>query len=232
MITIRKSDERGRAWHGWLESRHTFSFASYHDPMHMGFRSLRVINEDKVEAGKGFAAHSHRDMEIISYVVEGSLEHRDSMGNGSVVRRGDVQLMRAGIGVTHSEYNHSRESPLHFLQIWIVPDQTGLAPAYEQLHFTPDELTNTLRCVVSPQADPASLRIHQDASMFVGLLDAGSEVGRELVPGRHAWIQIVSGKARVGGAAVEAGDGAAVRDESHINIEAEAATELLFFDLA
>jgi redox-sensitive bicupin YhaK (pirin superfamily) len=238
MITLRKAAERGRAYHGWLESRHTFSFGDYHDPMHMGFRALRVLNEDTVEAGKGFAAHSHRDMEILSYVLEGGLEHRDSMGNGSVIRRGDVQLMRAGIGVTHSEFNHSHQSPVHFLQIWIVPDEAGLAPAYEQLSFTPEELHNVLRLVGARDGGPRALHIHQDVSMYAAILDAGSVVTHDLRAGRHAWIQIARGTADLNGIAgsrvdtrLEQGDGAAASGEELLEIRAETPCELLLFDL-
>ena len=232
MITLRRSGERGHAYHGWLDSRHTFSFASYQDPMHMGFRALRVINEDIVEGGKGFAAHSHRDMEIISYVLDGALEHRDDMGNGSVVRRGDVQLMRAGTGVTHSEYNQSRTEPVHFLQIWIVPDTNGLPPAYGQVHFESDELQGALVCVASREGGGRALQVHQDVSMHAGLLAAGTTVSHDLRPGRHAWIQIARGTADVGGERLAEGDGAAVTGEARIEIRAESACEILLFDLA
>ncbi|HXC50624.1 MAG TPA: pirin family protein [Candidatus Limnocylindrales bacterium] len=238
MITVRRSADRGRAYHGWLDSRHTFSFGDYHDPMHMGFRALRVLNEDRVEPGKGFAAHSHRDMEIISYVLEGALEHRDSMGTGSVIVPGDVQLMRAGHGVTHSEYNHSRQEPVHFLQIWIVPDTAGLTPAYEQLHFEAEVLRNALVCVASNAPGEGSLHVHQDVSMHAAILDPASSVRREIAPGRHAWIQIARGQATVRGAAegsdvgLGEGDGAAVSGESLVEIVAGNSCELLLFDLA
>jgi len=238
VITVRRSADRGRAYHGWLDSRHTFSFGDYHDPMHMGFRALRVLNEDRVEPGKGFAAHSHRDMEIISYVLEGALEHRDSMGTGSVIVPGDVQLMRAGHGVTHSEYNHSRQEPVHFLQIWIVPDTAGLTPAYEQLHFEAEVLRNALVCVASNAPGEGSLHVHQDVSMHAAILDPASSVRREIAPGRHAWIQIARGQATVRGAAegsdvgLGEGDGAAVSGESLVEIVAGNSCELLLFDLA
>jgi quercetin 2,3-dioxygenase len=231
VITTRKAADRGHAMHGWLDSRHTFSFASYHDSRHMGYGPLRVINEDRVEPGKGFAAHSHRDMEIISYVLEGALEHRDSMGNGSVIRPGDVQVMRAGTGVTHSEYNHSREEWVHFLQIWIVPDTPKLAPAYGQRHFTEEDRRGLLRLVVSRDGRDGSLPIQQDASMYASILEGGTGVRHELAPGRCAWVQMIRGRAEVGGQALEAGDGAAIRDESLIDIRATASSELLLFDL-
>jgi len=232
MIEIRKSADRGHAAHGWLESRHTFSFADYHDPRHMGFRALRVINEDRVEPGKGFATHSHRDMEIVSYVLEGALEHRDSMGNGSVIRPGDVQLMRAGTGVTHSEYNESRQSPVHFLQIWVLPDRQGLEPAYGQRHFSVEQRRNTLRLVVSPDGRDSSLRIHQDVAIYAVVLEAGTTVTHSLAPGRHAWVQVARGEALLNGVRMEEGDGAAASDEVALEIRAQNASEFLLFDLA
>lgn len=231
MITIRKSSERGHAMHGWLDSRHTFSFAGYQDPEHMGFGPLRVINEDRVEPGKGFAAHSHRDMEIVSYVLEGALEHRDSMGNGSVIQPGDVQMMRAGTGVTHSEYNHSKHEPVHFLQIWIVPDTAGLAPAYGQRHFSEDERRGRLRLVASSDGRDGSLQVRQDASMYASMLDAGASVKHDLAPGRRAWVQMIRGRADVGGSTLEGGDGAAIEGETSVAIRADASCELLLFDL-
>ena len=231
MITIRKSDDRGHAMHGWLDSRHTFSFADYRDERHMGFGPLRVINEDRVEPGKGFAAHSHRDMEIVSYVLEGALEHRDSLGTGSVIRPGDVQTMRAGTGVTHSEYNHSKQEWVHFLQIWIVPDTKGLEPAYGQRHFSEDERRGTLRLVASRDGRDGSLEIHQDASIYASILDAGSGVKHELAPGRRAWVQLIRGRAEVGARVLDGGDGAAIEDETSVTIRAEQGSELLLFDL-
>jgi redox-sensitive bicupin YhaK (pirin superfamily) len=231
MITIRKSADRGQAMHGWLDSRHTFSFADYRDARHMGFGPLRVINEDRVEPGKGFAAHSHRDMEIVSYVLDGALEHRDSMGNGSVIRPGDVQTMRAGTGVTHSEYNHSRQDWVHFLQIWIVPDTPGLPPAYGQKHFPEDERRGRLRLVASRDGRDGSLEIHQDASIYASILDAGSSVTHELAAGRRAWVQMIRGRAEVGIRVLDGGDGAAIEDETSIAIRAEQGSELLLFDL-
>lgn len=232
MIQLRKSEERGHARHGWLDSRHTFSFAEYHDPAHMGFRALRVINEDRVEGGKGFSDHSHRDMEIVSYVLDGALEHGDSMGNGSVIRPGDVQMMRAGTGVTHREHNHSKTAPVHFLQIWILPDRQGLAPAYGQQHFPEEQRRNTLKLVVSGDGRDGSLQIHQDASIFASILDAGAAVTHEIGSGRHAWIQVVSGDASVNGVAVSGGDGVAVSDEDRVGIKAASRCEFLLFDLA
>jgi redox-sensitive bicupin YhaK (pirin superfamily) len=212
-------------------SRHTFSFADYRDSRHMGFGPLRVINEDRVEPGKGFAAHSHRDMEIVSYVLEGALEHRDSLGNGSVIRPGDVQTMRAGTGVTHSEYNHSRQDWVHFLQIWILPDTPGLPPAYGQQHFSEEERRGTLKLVASRDGRDGSLEIHQDASMYASILDAGSSVKHDLAPGRRAWVQMIRGRAEVGIRVLDGGDGAAIEDESSVTIRAEQGSELLLFDL-
>jgi len=232
MITVRKSDERGHARHGWLDSRHTFSFGEYYDPRHMGFRALRVINEDRVQPSKGFATHSHRDMEIVSYVLEGALEHKDSMGTGSVIRPGDVQLMRAGTGVTHSEYNHSAEVLVHFLQIWILPDRAGLAPAYEQANFPAEQRRHRLKLVASSAGRDGSLPIHQDVAMYAGLLDAGDEIAHSLAPGRHAWVQVIRGALRINGIDLAGGDGAAISNESTCRIAADAATELLLFDLA
>jgi len=232
MITIRKSFERGHAQHAWLESRHTFSFAEYHDPAHMGFGALRVINEDKVAPGKGFADHSHRDMEIVSYVLDGALEHRDSMGTGSVIRPGDVQLMRAGTGVTHSEYNHSAADPVHFLQIWILPARTALEPAYAQRHFPVTERRNALRLVASPDGRESSLQIRQDMTMHAAVLEAGKTVTHVLEPGRQAWVQVARGRIRINGQEIAAGDGAAIRDEKQIEIRGESPAEVLLFDLA
>jgi redox-sensitive bicupin YhaK (pirin superfamily) len=232
MIRIRKAHDRGHAQHGWLDSRHTFSFADYHDPKQMGFRSLRVINEDRVQPGKGFATHSHRDMEILSVVLEGALEHADSMGNGSVIRPGDVQLMRAGTGVTHSEYNHSQEAIVHFLQIWILPDQENLEPAYEQRHFPLAERLDGLRLVASRDGREASVRVHQDADLYATVLADGRSVKHALADGRHAWVQMARGRARLGGHALEEGDGAAVSEESAIELTAQGRAEILLFDLA
>jgi redox-sensitive bicupin YhaK (pirin superfamily) len=231
MIEVRRAAERGHAQHGWLESAHSFSFAAYHDPRHMGFRSLRVINEDRVEPGKGFDTHSHSDMEIISYVLEGALEHADSMQNGSVIRPGDVQLMRAGTGVTHSEYNHSHKEQVHFLQIWILPDELGLEPAYEQRHFPIESRRNQLRLAASRDGRDDSIRIHQDADLYLAILDAQASVRHPLPDERYAWIQMARGAATVNGQALGAGDGAAVHRESTIELVSDEGAELLLFDL-
>jgi redox-sensitive bicupin YhaK (pirin superfamily) len=232
VIALRRASERGHARHGWLESFHTFSFADYHDPEHMGFRTLRVVNEDRVQPGRGFAAHSHRDMEIVSYVVDGALEHADDTGGGSVIRPGDVQLMRAGRGVTHSEFNPSQTEPVHFLQIWILPDRPGLEPAYDQRHFPREQRLGTLCLAVSPDGREGSLRIAQDAFVFASLLGAGQRVHRALAPGRGAWLQLVRGDVRVEGERLEAGDGASLVGEPGVTVEAARPSELLLFDLA
>lgn len=231
MIQIRKANERGHAHHGWLESYHTFSFADYHDPKQMGFRTLRVINEDRVQPGKGFPTHSHRDMEIISYVLDGALEHKDSMGNGSVIRPGDLQLMRAGTGVTHSEYNASNEQVVHFLQIWVLPDEQGLAPAYEQRHFPIDARRNTLLPVVSRHGRTGALHIHQDAEVYASILEQGHSVSYVLAENRHVWLQLVHGSVRLNDVVMQEGDGVAVTGESHLEISADATSEFLLFDL-
>lgn len=232
MITIRRSEDRGHANHGWLDSFHTFSFADYYDPSHMGFRALRVINEDRVQPSRGFGTHSHRDMEIVTYIIAGALEHRDSMDNGSVIRPGDLQLMRAGTGVTHSEFNHSDSEPVHLLQIWILPDRADLAPAYEEKHFPVDQRRDVLRLVVSPDGRDGSLHIHQDAEIRAGILGAGTVVEHALKPGRHAWVQMVDGSADVNGVKLEAGDGAAASNETMLRIASTHGCELLLFDLA
>jgi quercetin 2,3-dioxygenase len=231
MIRIRKADERGRSRLSWLESYHTFSFGQYYDPQYQGFRALRVINEDRVQPGQGFSTHSHRDMEIISYVLAGALAHRDSMGNGSVIRPGDVQLMRAGTGVTHSEYNPSSEGLVHFLQIWILPDEQGLAPAYEQRYFPVETRRNVLRLIVSSDGRDGSLRMHQDAELYATVLESGRSVTHDLAKGRHAWVQVVRGRIRLNGFSLQEGDGAALSDEPQAEITADSKAELLIFDL-
>jgi len=231
MIRIRRSGERGRAEHGWLSSRHTFSFADYHDPEQMGFRDLRVINEDRVQPGKGFGTHAHRDMEILTWVLAGALEHRDSLGNGSTIRPGDAQRMSAGTGVTHSEYNPSPGEPVHFLQIWILPAQPGIPPSYEQKHFPEAERRNALRLLASPDARDGSVRIHQDAAVHAALLDPGNSVRHGLGPGRHAWVQVARGAVDVAGSALHAGDGAALGDETAVELSAREPSEILLFDL-
>jgi redox-sensitive bicupin YhaK (pirin superfamily) len=232
MVSVRLSAERGRSELGWLSSRHTFSFADYRDPRHMGFRSLRVINEDRVQPGAGFPTHGHHDMEIVTYVVEGALEHEDSMGNGSVIRPGEVQRMTAGTGVTHSEYNPSRTEPVHFLQIWILPERQGLAPGYEQRAFPAAELQGRLRVVASRDGRDGAVTVHQDARLFAARLAPGEEIVHALAPGRHAWVQVVRGELALDGTALAAGDGAAVSDTARLALSARASSELLLFDLA
>jgi redox-sensitive bicupin YhaK (pirin superfamily) len=233
MIAIRRSDERGHADHGWLDTRHTFSFADYHDERFMGFSDLRVINEDRVRPGQGFGTHGHRDMEIISYVLEGELAHRDSMGNGSVIRPGEVQRMSAGTGVRHSEMNPSREHPVHFLQIWIIPSQNGLPPSYEQKAFPEAERRGRLRIVASPDGRDGSVTIHQDATLSLALLSSADRVRHEMRPGRVAWVQVARGEVTVNGNSLRAGDGAAVTDETALEITGEGPheAEVLLFDL-
>jgi hypothetical protein len=231
MLTLRKANDRGHANHGWLDSRHTFSFAGYHDPEHMGFRDLRVINEDRVAPARGFGTHAHRDMEIVSYVLAGELAHRDSLGNGSVIRPGDVQRMSAGTGVTHSELNPSQREPVHFLQIWILPEQDGLPPSYEQRHFPAEERTGRLRLVASHDAREGSLRVHQDVDVYASLLGPGDAVTHALRPRRHAWLQLARGRCALNGVPLEAGDGAAVSGETQLRVDGADGAELLLFDL-
>jgi len=232
MITVRRSEERGHFDHGWLDTRHTFSFADYHDPEHTGFRSLRVLNEDRVRPGQGFGTHGHRDMEIVSVVVEGALSHRDSLGVGSTILPGDIQRMSAGTGIRHSESNGSMSEPVHFLQIWILPDREGLAPGYEQKRFGEEEKRGRLRLVASPDGAEGSLTIHQDARIYSTFLPAGTEVRHGLAPGRHAWLQVVRGALALNGQPLRAGDGAAVSDEAALAVRAVEDAEALLFDLA
>ncbi|NTV01328.1 MAG: pirin family protein [Chlorobiaceae bacterium] len=232
MITIRKASDRGHEEHGWLDTRHTFSFADYHDPAHMGFRSLRVINEDRVMPGQGFGTHPHRDMEIISYVLEGALEHRDSMGNGTVIRPGEVQRMSAGSGVTHSEFNHSEHEPVHFFQIWILPEKRGLLPGYEQKRFPAEERRGRFRLVASRDGREGALVINQDASIHSAILEPGESVSFTLASGRHAWLQVARGSVELNGLALEAGDGAAASEEPLLTVVGGALSELILFDLA
>jgi len=231
MITIRRSEDRGLAEHGWLTSQHTFSFADYYDPGHMGFRDLRVINEDWVAPGKGFPTHPHRDMEIITYVLDGALEHKDSMGNGSVIRPNEVQRMTAGTGVTHSEQNASRTEAVHLLQIWILPERGDLRPSYEQRLFSIDEKRGRLRLVASRDGREGSVTVHQDAALFASVLEPGQEVVHALARGRHAWVQVARGAVTVGDSALEEGDAAAVSDEAGVTIRAREPSEILLFDL-
>jgi redox-sensitive bicupin YhaK (pirin superfamily) len=227
MLTLRKARDRGHANHGWLVSRHTFSFADYMDPAHMGFSVLRVINEDRVAPGQGFPTHGHRDMEIISYVLEGALSHKDSMGNGSVIRPGDVQRMSAGTGVTHSEYNGSEKEGVHFLQIWILPEKRGIAPGYEQKHFSEDDRRGAWRLVASPDAAGGSLKIHQDARIYSALVDG--TLDHAIAPGRRAWLQVARGKVQVGELELREGDGLAVENEASLKVSGSG--EALLFDL-
>ena len=232
MITVRRAQDRGHANHGWLDSHHTFSFADYYDPAQMGFRALRVINEDRVAPGAGFGTHSHRDMEIVSYVLEGGLAHKDSMGTGSTLRPGDVQRMSAGTGVAHSEFNASKTEPVHFLQIWILPERPGIAPSYEERRFPATERQGRLRLVASPDGREGALTVHQDAAIYAGLLATGERAELSLRPGRHAWVQVARGEVKLGDETLRAGDGAAVSGESLLALEGVQPAELLVFDVA
>ncbi len=230
MIHVRKADERGHFDHGWLDTYHTFSFADYYDSEHMGFRALRVINEDRVRGGRGFGTHGHRDMEIISYVLEGALGHRDSMGTDGVIRPGEVQRMSAGTGVMHSEMNASERELVHFLQIWILPERNGIKPGYEQKNFGDDEKRGKLRVVASPDAREGSLKIHADVSLYTTLLGDGESVTHDFAQGRYGWVQVARGEAEVNGEKLNAGDGAAIANESRVTITGKDA-EVLLFDL-
>ena len=232
MLTVRPASERGHAEHGWLDSHHSFSFADYYDPKQMGFRALRVINEDRVAPARGFGTHPHRDMEIISYVLEGGLAHRDSIGTGSTIRPGDVQRMSAGSGVSHSEFNASESDPVHFLQIWLVPAQRGIDPSYEQKTFTEQDKRGRLRVVASPDGRDGSVTIHTDAVLYAGLFGSGEAAELTLAAGRHAWVQVARGKLRVNGRELAAGDGAAISDVSKLSVEGIEDAEVLAFDLA
>jgi quercetin 2,3-dioxygenase len=232
MITVRHSDERGVANLGWLDSRHTFSFGHYFDPQHMGVGPLRVINEDRVRPGAGFDTHGHRDMEIISYVLEGALEHKDSIGTGSVIRPGDVQVMSAGSGIRHSEFNHSKQEPVHFLQIWVLPDREGISPRYDQKTFSELEKSRRLRLIGSPDGREGSIIIHQDVEIFAALMNAGDAVTRAFAVGRRGWVQVVRGTGEVNGRPVRAGDGVALEDEATLAVTSRADdSEFLVFDL-
>lgn len=231
MMNVRPSEARGHANHGWLDSRHTFSFADYHDPAHMGFRALRVINEDRVAPRSGFGTHPHRDMEIITYVLSGQIEHRDSMGSVGVLRAGELQRMTAGTGVLHSEKNETGEE-LHFLQIWILPERKGLTPSYEQKAFTERERQGRFRVVVSPDGGEGSLKVHQDMRLYSTLLGGGQRVEQVLAPGRHAWLQVARGEGTLNGVALKEGDGVAVSGESRLVLSASEPLEALLFDLA
>lgn len=232
MLTIRKSEERGHFDHGWLDTRHTFSFAGYFDRNQMRFRTLRVINEDVVQPGQGFGTHPHEDMEILTVVLEGALEHKDSMGSGSVIRPGDVQHMSAGTGVTHSEFNHSKSEPVHLLQIWILPEKKGITPSYEQKNFPVEERRGQLRLVASPDGSNGSLVIRQDALVYVSLLGAGEQVTHAVEPGRGVWVQVARGALSANGQQLQAGDGLALEEVPQIEIRSDSESEFLLFDLA
>jgi quercetin 2,3-dioxygenase len=232
MILVRDRGRRGHTQLGWLDSWHTFSFGEYRDANHMGFRSLRVINDDRVIPGAGFGEHGHRDMEILSYVLSGALEHRDSLGTGSVIRPGDVQRMSAGSGITHSEFNHSRAEPVHFLQIWILPEASGLAPGYEQKAFPPETRRNRFALVADRAGTGGAVTIHQDVRMYAAELDPGAKLTHALPSGRHAWLQVARGVVALEGDELRAGDGASISGESSITLASEVGAELLLFDLA
>jgi redox-sensitive bicupin YhaK (pirin superfamily) len=231
MLAIRRSAERGYADHGWLKSFHSFSFADYHDPRHMGFGPLRVINEDRVAPGMGFGTHGHRDMEIISYVLDGELAHKDSLGNGSVIRPGDVQRMSAGTGVRHSEFNHSSAQVTHFLQIWIEPNVQGIAPGYEEKRFEPADKRGRLRLVASPDGAEGSVTIHQDARVYAGLFDGDERATLDVAPGRRAYVHVARGEIDVGGQHLAAGDAAMITDSGRVELAGGRNAEVLAFDL-
>jgi len=232
MLKLRRSQDRGHANHGWLDTWHTFSFADYHDPDEMGFGALRVINDDRVQPGRGFGMHGHRDMEIITYILDGALEHKDSMGNGSVIRRGDVQRMSAGKGVLHSEFNPSPTDPVHLLQIWIEPNVTGIRPSYEEKRFAAEQRQERLRLVASPDGRDSSVMIHQDTCVYATLLDAGDAVTHQLAPGRKAYVHVARGAVEVNGERLTGGDGAKIGAESKITFAKAEGAEILLFDLA
>ena len=230
MMTIRKAGERGHAEHGWLDTYHTFSFADYHDPRWMGFRSLRVINDDLVMPGMGFGTHPHRDMEIITYILSGALEHKDSMGNGRVIRAGEVQYMAAGTGVQHSEFNPSKDEAVHLLQIWILPDRKGVAPRYAEKSLK-DAAAGRLHLVTSKAGRDGSIAIHQDAELWLARLESGHHVGHELAPGRHAWVHVAEGEVELNGKTLAGGDAAAVGEEAVLELSAIKPAQVLLFDL-
>ena len=231
MMTLRRAQDRGHFNHGWLDTSHTFSFAENHDPKFMGFRNLRVINDDRVAPGQGFGTHPHRDMEILSYVLEGALQHRDSMGHGSVIRPGDVQRMSAGSGVLHSEFNASQQEAVHFLQIWLQPAERGIPPGYEQKTLDRGALQGQLRLVASQDGRDGSVTIHSDAAVYAGVFAAGEHGALALAPGHHAWVHVARGTARVNGQELHAGDGAALSQEAAVQVDGVAAGEVLVFDL-
>ena len=231
MITVRKSSERGHFDHGWLNTYHTFSFAGYYDQKYMAFGALRVLNEDRVQPGQGFSTHPHHDMEIITCVMEGALEHKDSMGNGSVIRAGEVQRMTAGTGITHSEFNNSATGLVHFFQIWIIPEENGLTPAYEQALFSPEEKRGVLRLIASRDGRNGSLTIHRDVNLYSALLDTDQEIFYNIAAERLVWLQVVRGRLLLNDYLLDEGDGAAVTDEELLSISAEESAEILLFDL-
>jgi redox-sensitive bicupin YhaK (pirin superfamily) len=231
MLTIRKAVERGHANHGWLDSYHTFSFADYYDPKHMGFGPLRVINDDRVAGGGGFPPHGHRDMEIISYVIDGALSHKDNMGNGSVIKPGDVQRMSAGPGVVHAEYNASKSDEVHFLQIWIIPEKQGLPAGYEQKYFSDDDKRGRLKLVASRDGADGSVRIQQDAQLYASVLGDGQAVQHSIARGRKGWLHVVKGTAELNGQALAAGDGVAIDGEEQLAIASKDGGEVLLFDM-
>lgn len=232
MLKLRRADERGHADHGWLNTFHTFSFGSYYDPDNMGFRSLRVMNEDRVAPGQGFGTHAHQDMEIVSYVLAGSLEHKDSMGNGETLRPGEFQRITAGTGITHSEYNPSGKDEVHFYQIWLIPERKGLKPEYEQKSFPSDQRNNHWQLVASPTAEANSLKIHQDVKIFLCNLDHDNQIDHRFDSGRHGWLQVLRGSVTVDGESLAASDGVAISDHSTISIHANEPSELMLFDLS
>jgi quercetin 2,3-dioxygenase len=232
MIAIRKAEDRGHANHGWLDTHFTFSFADYYDPRHMGYRSLRVINDDVVQGGGGFGMHPHRDMEIVTYVLQGALEHKDSMGNGSTIRPGDVQRMTAGTGIFHSEFNPSATEPVHLLQIWILPEKHGLKPSYEQTTFSDEEKRGRFRIVASRDGREGSVTINQDASIYASVVEPGQTVEHAIEPGRHVWLHVAQGTVRFGDRELKSGDGVAIDGESAVAVTGESAAEVLLFDLA
>ena len=232
MIKIRKAEDRGHANHGWLNTYHTFSFANYYDPKQMGFRALRVINEDRVSPGNGFGTHGHRDMEIITYVLEGALEHKDSIGTGSVIQPGEVQRMSAGTGIRHSEFNHSETEPVHFLQIWLLPEKEGLSPSYEQRNFSPAKTPGKLHFVAARDGQEISVTVHQDVDLYAAVLKGGGRIFHTLKPQRHAWVQVARGAITLNGLPLDTSDGAAISNETAVDIEATTDAEILLFDLA
>lgn len=231
MLAIRKAEDRGHANHGWLDTYHTFSFANYYDPKYMGFRTLRVINEDRVSPGAGFGTHGHRDMEIITYVLEGALEHKDSLGNGSIIQPGEVQRMSAGTGIQHSEFNHSKTKPVHLLQIWLLPETKGIPASYEQKEFVLANKRNTLRLVAAKDGRDGAVSINQDVDLYATVLEPGEQVSHALKPQRHAWVQVARGSILLNGIALDKGDGAAISEETRVVIEATTDAEVLLFDL-